>query len=267
MSAALATLQRELKRLILGDSTIPAHVLGSDAPDTARRLNIYSTAYVLRMREALAHNLERFCAHVGAQEFAMLADAYITAHPSTHFSVRAVGEHLAEWLREARPDEPWLAEFAQFEWRLAAAFDAPDAIPLDTAAFAAIEPSQWPSLTFTLTPSLRRLSLHTNAPALYRCITDGEPRLEGQTSAAASEWLIWRHELTTHYRSMNSSEAFAIDYVLEGYTFADLCAALAERDDSDDVPVAAASLLKRWLVDGLIVAVATRDDEFERAQR
>lgn len=253
MSAELQRLQRELQRAIMAGAQSPELVPASDADDRARRFGIYTSAYRLRLQEALAHNFPVFRAYVGESAFDALALDYIDAHPSTHPSIRTFGDALARWLERHRGEAPWLAELARFEWTLGGAFDAPDDTPMSADALATIEPHQWAQLRFHFGRSVQRVTCRTNAPSLYECVADERTAPEGCREARAQEWLLWRQDLGARYRSMTSAEALAFDALASGETFGAMCGQLLEQFSEDDAPLQAAACLKRWLADELIV--------------
>jgi hypothetical protein len=71
--------------------------------------------------------------------------------------------------------------------------------------------------------------------------------------------MLWRQVLTTRYRSLDVSEASALDAMVDGGDFAELCDLLCSWHAPEDVPLKAASTLKGWLAGGLIVAAALSD--------
>jgi hypothetical protein len=253
VGASLQHRQQAMQRTIMSDGATVA------ASDDAERLSIYATAYRLRLREALAHNYPALQTQLGVLAFTRLADGYRDAHPSTHGSVRAFGAHLPEWLNAHRSAEPWLAEFARFEWALANAFDALDGPSVGIEALARIEPTQWAQLTFCFSPSVERLTLRTNAAELYARAADQEIASEAAMLDAPSDWLIWRQSLTAQYRSMSKIESCAFDALLAGQTFGDACELMFEMGEAASVPMQAAAFLKRWVADELISSVAIGD--------
>ena len=64
--------------------------------------------------------------------------------------------------------------------------------------------------------------------------------------------MIWRQDLLTYFRSLIVDEAWALDAMQRGETFADICEGLTEWIDAQNVAVHAVGLLKQWLTDGLI---------------
>lgn len=258
MSIGLQQLQLEMQRALLSGARAPAFVHGSDAADRAQRFGIYATAYRSRLQDALAHNFPVLQTYLGEITFAALAHAYIDAHPSVHASIRAFGDRLAAWLERDRPEAPWLAELAHFEWLLGCAFDAPDDAALSMDALAAVEPEHWSALRFRFARSTQRATCRTNAPELYERAADDQPEALSGRSQPAQQWLIWRHDLAARYRRMTSSEALAFDVLAGGETFGAMCAQLLEHDSGADAPRLAAACLKRWLADGLIVTFSAQ---------
>ena len=80
------------------------------------------------------------------------------------------------------------------------------------------------------------------------------------TLESPQAWLIWRQNLTTRYRSMTHEEAQALDTLRNAGTFGQLCDVLCEWHDPAEVPVRAATFLKGWLSEGLMVGVIVSDE-------
>jgi Putative DNA-binding domain len=253
----LAALQRRFQENLL-QAGRDVSDFGDDAA-SLERLSIYSTAYRLRLQEALAANYPMLCVYLGKEAFDALALEYLGAHPSRHVSVRAFGLHLTEWLRTQRSEEPWLAEFARLEWALGCAFDAPDTAAISVDTLAQIEPARWPHLTFRFAPSVHRLSLHTNAASLYASAVKEQPAAAGVTLPEADEWLVYRTAGSAHYRSLAANEAVVFDVLYGDGAFADACERLFALTNEATVSMQAAAFLKRWLEDELIVTVVERE--------
>ncbi len=95
--------------------------------------------------------------------------------------------------------------------------------------------------------------------------TEGQPRLTGgpapvSESATPREpvaWIVWRQDLTTYFRSLDVDEAWALDALIAGQPFADICQGLCEWIDAQHVAAHAAGLLKSWIGDGMIAKIKT----------
>jgi hypothetical protein len=255
--SALRDLQRSFQSQVLsGDPRIAGEVAQTPGVPAQVRLDVYSEAYRLRLRDALASTYPQLQELLGAAEFDALARQYIAAHPSQFASIRWFGDRLATALGEWHDNEPWLSELAEWEWALAAAFDARDRTALTTEALAPIRPEQWPGLRFEFHPSLQRLRLRTNAATMFKELSEALPRSEPLLKDEPRTWILWRQDSKTRYRSLDVSEAVVLDAAVEGESFSGLCELLCTWNTLEEVPLRSASLLKRWLADGLIVDAA-----------
>jgi hypothetical protein len=251
----LAPLQTAFQDFILtANPAVRGEVVGTAQVDADTRLGIYANAYRLRLIEALDTDYPGLHALAGDEEFDRLARAYIETHPSGYRSVRWYGGGLSEYLRGTAPysAHPVLADMAAFEWALTDAFDAADSTPAAVDDMAAIPPDAWPDLTFATHASVRRLDLHWNVPTIWKAIDAGDDPPAPEPADGPRAWLLWRRDLTTHFRSLEIDEAWAFDALHRGETFATICEGLTEWIDAQNVAVQAAGLLKRWLIDGLI---------------
>jgi hypothetical protein len=249
-------LQRAVQRHVIhADMAVLPEINESAKVPLAIRLGIYSNAYRLRLIEGLGANFPQLQAVLGDEAFSALALEYIDAYPSMHYSIRWFGSQLASYLRETRPTQPWFAELAEWQWALATTFDSVDATPIENAALAGIEPDRWWTLRFDLHPSLHQLRLQTNAPAIYKALADEAEPPEPTVLEAEQDWVVWRHELTSRFRSTVVSEARVLQLVRADATFEDLCEALCEWYGEEEVPAQAATLLKSWVANGWIIAV------------
>ena len=257
---SLAELQRDFQRHVMhGDHRITAAVTGTPRVPAAIRLGIYSEAYRLRLTDALASTLPRLQQLLGKDQFAELASDYIDACPSRFASIRWFGDRLPALLERSFPAQPWLAELAGWEWAIAAAFDAADAEPLGMEALAAVAPENWPALRFRFHPSVQSLRLRTNAAVLFKALSEEALLPECTALDEPQSWLIWRQELKTQYRSLMPDEAAALDAMLAGGTFETLCDTLCAWHETAAVPPQAAGMLKRWVIEQMIVAVVVAD--------
>ena len=255
MSETLRRLQEDFQDYLLTpDARMQPHVHGSAQVSAEERLAIYANAYRLRLLEALGTDYPGLHTVLGDDEFDAMGRAYIAAHPSAYFSLRWFGDRLSEFLRSTAPysQYPVFAEMATFEWAKSDAFDAADSAVANISDMAAIPPDAWPGLRFIPHHSLRRLDLRWNVPTVWKEIDAGREPPELVESEYPIAWLLWRQDLLTYFRSLNVDEAWALDALLRGETFADLCEGLTEWIDAQNVAGHAVGLLKQWLTDGLI---------------
>lgn len=236
---------------------VATDITDSERAPAGVRLGIYFDAYRIRLVEALVDTYTGTQRLAGASLFNDIAHAYIDAYPSTRPSIRWYGDRLGEFIAQSitYSDRADLAEFATFEWLLLRAFDAPDITPLNEQAMAAVPPDKWGETSFRFHPSLGRVDLKWSVPAYRVAVVseasdDPEPLEENEYPVP---WVIWRPDLEQYFRSMETDEAYLLDAAISGADFAHLCEALCEWIDPEHAPARAVSILKRWLVDGLII--------------
>ena len=255
--SALARLQQDLQRHVLhGDAAIADAVTGTAAVPAAIRLAVYSDAYRARLAEALEANMPHLREVLGADEFGAVARRYIDAHPSQYASIRWFGDRLAHELERSHATQPWIAELARWEWALAASFDARDAATVGIDALASVAPGDWAELRLEFHPSVQVLTLQTNAQALFKALSETQPAPQPTILENPQPWLLWRQDLKTQYRSLEPDETAALEVVRGGGSFGEMCEALCEWHEADAVPLVAAGMLKRWIVEELLTGLA-----------
>ena len=257
--SGLVRVQHEFQDYLLrGDRAVEAEVVGTARVPVDTRLGIYAGAYRSRLAEALENNYPVLAKLLGAADFNMLASEYIAAHDSPFFSIRYYGDGLAKFLatREDYAAAPVLAELAQWEWAMTTVFDAADATALRAEDLGRIPPQRWAQLRLRWHPSVQRLTLWWNVPQLWQALSEDRERPEMALAAVPVEWLLWRENLTSYFRSLPATEASVLDAARSGWPFGELCTLLCEELGDDEAPAQAAVLLRTWIGSGLIVSAA-----------
>jgi hypothetical protein len=255
----LARIQGDFQSYVLGGDCagIEQHVVGTQKVPIATRLGIYGDGYVSRLIEALEANFPILSKLLGEADFSALGAAYVRSHDSPFFSIRYYGDGLAGFLASdpAYAGAGVLADLARWEWAMTEVFDAADAEPIATDALARVTPESWAGLCFDWHPSVRRLALAWNAPQIWKAVSEDAEPPEVAFSAEPVEWVLWRQDLRTYFRSLQPAEAAALDAAREGQSFGDLCAVLSDEIGEAEAPAKAAGFLRDWVESGLIVAV------------
>jgi hypothetical protein len=260
----LADLQDEFQAFLLDrPNQMPGRVKDTARADGAVLLAVYRHAYTARLIEALGQDFDVLRQIVGDEVFGEIGQAYVAAHPSRHFSLGPLGQHLPAFLASTAPwsARPYLGELAAFEWALRRTFDAADAAPITVEALASVPPDSWPGLTFRLLPSFVRVDLAWDMPQAWQTVQSGANAVPLPTCADAPVgWAIWRPALVSEFRSLDADEAWALDALASGQTFAALCEGLCRWVDAESAPARAAGLLRGWIEQGMVagVKVATR---------
>jgi hypothetical protein len=238
-----------------GDPGIEQHVRGTERVPVATRLAIYRDAYGARLIEALATAYPVLAELLGEHDFDELGAAYVQAHDSPFFSIRHYGHELPGFLatHPRYAAAPVLSELARWEWTLAEVFDAADGEPIDADTLAQIPPESWAELRFTWHPALRRLQLAWNAPQIWKAASSGDERPAPRLEPAPVEWLLWRCNLKTYFRSLSTAESAALDAARHDGSFGELCELLSRYVEAAQAPAQAAAFLRTWLAAGLIL--------------
>jgi len=254
----LRDLQARFHDFLLGrDVAIEPLTVGTDRLPAADRLAVYGDAYRLRLLEVLGEDFPGLHTLLGDEEFQVMGRAYIDACPSEHPSVRWFGARLPDFLKATPPydGQPALAEMADLEWTQGEVTDAADSPLASEPDLAGLDASRWPGIRLTFQHALRRRDWHWNVPAVWRVMHEEEAPPELERAPSPIAWLFWRRDLQVHWRSLDDNEHYAIDAALGGATFGEICEGLLSVTGDDQVPLRAASFLKRWINDELVARI------------
>jgi hypothetical protein len=235
----------EVLRLIPASSRTDAEVL----------FGVYRNAYVGRLIDVIASDHPLTARYLGEDAFDELARGYVAAHPSTTQNARWVSRHLTGYARAA----PRFSRHAQvgdliaIEAALNTAFDARDDVVLAIGNLQAVPPEQWDRLVFTPHAAAHRLTLTSNAFALWMALKDDE-EVPAAESGVREELLVWRHETTPMVRVIGPEEAMMWDEASKGVRFGVLCEMAATFDDPDTSALRAAQYLQGWLTAGALAS-------------
>jgi hypothetical protein len=255
----LASLQGDFQQYLLegSSSAVEPHVVGTARVPVATRLAIYGDGYVSRLLEALEANFPVLGELLGEDDFQTLGTAYVRSYPSPFFSIRYYGNALADFLASdpQYASAPVLAELARWEWAMTEVFDAADADPILVEDLARIAPDEWAQLRFDWHSSVRRLALVWNAPQIWKAVSEHTEPPEFTLRTDPMEWLLWRQDLRTYFRSLSDEEVAALEAGRAGQSFGELCALLSASLGEEQAPAKAAGFLRNWVESGLITAV------------
>jgi len=90
-------------------------------------LEIYNRQYWFRVVECIYEDYPGVLAVMGEGRFRNLTVAYLANHPSTSFTLRNLGRHLADFIlaepKWTGPDREFAVDMARLEWAHIEAFD------------------------------------------------------------------------------------------------------------------------------------------------
>lgn len=256
----LAKLQSDFQAYLMDENKGAAfkkQIINDKKVGVKKRLGIYYDAYRLRIIEALCNVYPHLKNLLGDDLFDKTARAYIDLYPSTYRNMRWVGGEMSAYLCKSLPQHPIAAELATFEWSLGLAFDAEDAPILTLQDLAEIPPENWADLRFKLQPSVQLLALKWNVLLVWQALnTEETPPAAAQINEPC---VVWRKDFNAHYRSLEVAEFQAIQQVMAGASFGELCEKLQENANEEQATDGqsirqAAQYLSGWLNEGLITA-------------
>lgn len=258
----LAELQALLQRAVVdGDNAVLDHIKPPPRDTQTVRLGVYRHAYGSRLVEFLENDFEKLRLFLGGDRFAQMARDYVASHPSDQPNARWFSRHLSEFLRTdpRYRDDVGAGDLAALELAINEAFDATDADVVTIGDLAGVPPDSFATARFLPNPSVRRLTIMTNAADIW-------PELgaeEGTVRAAEArdtmvEILVWRQDESSHFRELCVEEAMAVDAMRDGVPFGVMCEMIAMMAEPDNAAVRAAGYLRTW-IDSEIIAGITVD--------
>jgi hypothetical protein len=250
---AVFTLQDQFQAALLQDGPARAGLL---KPFGESQFDVYRNAYRARLRGALRANYEVLPLVMGDDDFDALANAYIDAKPSAHYSLRWFGHELCDFM--ASHDDlvahPAMLDLARMEWTLRTAFDAASVEPLAADALTSVAPDAWPNLRFGLHPAVQLLDMQWAIGPVWHALKaqqDDVPPPE----VLAHHMLVWRLGLNTQWKSLSSAEVAFVQSLQADHTFAEICASQAEVVGEYLAAQTAATHLREYLGNGVIASV------------
>lgn len=255
---SLKDVQQEFMALLQdNDRQIESRVIKQGALNSSQRVDIYRTGYRIRLRGVIDSDHEMLSLYLGDDLFEQLVEGYIDAAPSEHPSLRFFAERMPEYLSKTAPfaDHPILAEIAGFERVLLHTFDSADADTLEQSLLQQIPAEAWPTLTFTMHPSIHFYPTHWNSIESWQHLkNDGSPP-EASYSEAPRMWAVWRGpQKVTEYKSLQGAEWIALQHMAQSKPFAEVCEALQPHLAEEEIAPTLFNYINEWLLRGWITS-------------
>ena len=237
-------------------SAIAQEVTAGGRIGVEHRLHIYHNAYRARLLENLQDAFEKTWTYLGDDTFEASARAFIEANPPRHRNLRWHGADFPQWLAQRFPQDQDIAELALIDWQLRRAFDGPDATPVQAVDLAGLSAEEWGRVGFEFVPTVFIAPLRYNSVGIWHALDQEAPPPPAETLPEAGWLLIWRKGWQPHFRTLQAVEHAALSQLLEGASFAQVCAELGEQFSDQEAASVAAEGLRTWLQDGLIAGLA-----------
>lgn len=259
---ALRKLQHEFLGYLLDDATdsIVERIESSPRRSAEQRMALYGNAYSLRLKEALTTDYERLYRYLGDELFETLMQHYIVSYPSHHPSLRYFSQHMVELIERLEPFSqlPEVAEIARIEQAFANSFDAANCQCVTLEQLAELEAETWATLTLRFHGAVQLLPLRHNSFQIWRALSREET--PPQKSSSDTTWLIWRQDLVSRFRALESAELTALTIAMSAGSFADVCAALVEHFNEQEIPQQAVGYLQQWINDQMVCGFGQAKD-------
>jgi hypothetical protein len=252
----LASLQAELWELFVGAAPVrdAARLIKGGALSPDERVNVYAEMYWLRLRDVLRDEFPQVHAVLGEEDFDVLAAKYVKAHPSTHFSLNWLGQHLPAFLR-AHPIDgaPFLGDLAALEFTRSQVFLAPESPIVGREALGQVTAETAATARFTLTSAVKVLTHTHDVRALFRAQADGVSWRGIEVPNTPSHLVVFRQGFEVFHDAVSPEEAAALELARGGATLPVLCEAFVAF--GEEAPARAFQAIASWVTEGLVARV------------
>jgi len=123
---------------------------------------------------------------------------------------------------------------------------------LAVSHLARVSPERWPALVFQPHPSVRLIRLEWAVEPTLRALNERPDAETTPPEPAPHATLVWRRDLSPQFRSLEATEAAALELLLAGACFGRLCESAAA---GEDAAARVAGWLQRWVADGVLSAL------------
>lgn len=255
-SKQLHDLQQNFMNYVLGESSDMVEKIESTPALSAKgRLDIYATAYKLRLKEAITTDYAKLHGYLGDEQFDSVMERYIDKYPSHITNLRYYSISMPILLREEQPfnQMPVLAELATIEAAFADSFDAEDHSFVTINNLAELAPEAWATLQLKFQKSVQVLTIEHNTFAIWQALSAEETPPEASKSEPVVSWVLWRKaDLVSHYRTLDTAELSALELAMQGENFSTICERLLDFFSEEETPMKAVGYLQSWIQEEML---------------
>lgn len=253
----LRKLQHEFLGYLLEDSApaIVERIESTPQRSAEQRMSYYGQAYILRLKEALSTDYERLHCYLGDELFDRLMMQYIETYPSQQSSLRYFGQHMLQLVEAIEPFKSLteVAEITHIEQAFANSFDAADCQCVTQSQLAQLAPEAWSSLTLRLHNSVQLLPQRYNSFQIWKMLENEQ--IPPEKTPDNTTWLIWRYDLISQYRALDSAELTALTIATSTGSFTQICEAMLNHFSEEEVPLKAVGYLQQWISDQMVCEI------------
>ena len=223
-----------------------------------KRLQIYASAYSIRLKETIETDHEMLGLYLGDELFDKMAVEYVASHPSSFHSLRQFCDALPQFLREDNffGQHVILSDMAGFERALLQAFDAQECPRARFSDLQAIDGQSWPGIRFRFHASLQIFRCESNAVESWQALKQGQTPPAADYSSKRA-WLLWRGtNRISEFVSLAPYQLALLEGFLEGHDFAHQCERMLQWLDPDTATAEVLSAVQAWFELGIIRSIS-----------
>ncbi len=251
-AASSARRNREAREQLLPSAQLSA----------VERLEIYANGCFLRFRDVLRSDFAGVDHALGDATFSAVVREFLALHPSTSFTLNALGAPFASYLaREATPRavavrRRFLFELATLERAVDEVFHERVVQPAATATLQSIPVERWATAHFTLIPAARlfafRWPVHRYLQEVYDQKSPEQPKaLATWVLVHRRDWRVWRTRLSREQHALLAALA-------KGDALATAIQRAAATCKDAGLLANVGAWFTEWAAEGLFAAIETR---------
>jgi hypothetical protein len=210
----------------------------ADAIAADDRIAVYTNNIIGSLIEVLENTFPAIRRHVGEDNFAVIAGAFVRAQPPARPQLDLFGGAFAEFLagfEPARENLPWLPDLARLEWAYHDSYFAPG---FDPAALSEVAPEDFAGLTFAPHPATRAVASVFPVHAIWQAETLSDVTETGYQA------LVARPELDVAAYDVDSSTFEMFTALAAGETLANAAAVAQAEEVEFDLQAALVRLIE-----------------------
>ena len=220
----------------------PAGLADGHGREAGRRFDVYRNNVTVALADALETAFPTIVKLVGAQNFKLLATAYLRQHPPTSPLMMFYGREMPAFLETFGPTKTigYLPDIARMELALRHSYHAADATPLDATVLQTTPPDTLMASKLALAPATRLIRSKWPIHAIWAFNTlPGAPK----PRMAAQDTLILRPDLDPEPHLLPPGGGAFIAALLDQTTFGHAIETATSEDPAFDLSTMLALLL------------------------
>lgn len=224
--------------LLTPDAPRPTGLSDGTGAPAGRRFDVYRNNVAVSLTEALETAFPVIAKLVGAQNFKLLAAAFLRQHPPATPMMMFYGAEMPGFVARFEPTRTigYLPDIARLELAIRESYHAADAEAMDPAHLQALTPDALMAARFSLAPSVRLIRSDWPIHAIWRFNVGGGPK----PAMAAEDVVVLRPDFDPEPVLLPPGGGALLTALMEGETMG---AALDAVDEDFDLPATLAILI------------------------